>query len=134
MRKIIMVSGAALLLFGYFNSSDTESVNNAKLGKEVFDKNCASCHGVAASGLTKNWKQTLPNGKFPAPPLNGTAHAWHHSPKTLMKTVNYGGIKFGGWMPGFEDKLSEEEKQAVLDYIYSLWPDGIKEKYDSRFK
>ena len=37
-------------------------------------------------------------------------------------------------MPAFAKRLSKDEKQAVLDYIYSLWPKEIQEKYDERFK
>ena len=40
----------------------------------------------------------------------------------------------GGQMPGFEGRLNEEEKQALIDYIYSLWPSEIQSKYDERFK
>jgi mono/diheme cytochrome c family protein len=40
----------------------------------------------------------------------------------------------GGQMPGFEERLTEEEKQTLIDYIYSLWPQEIQEKYDQRFK
>ena len=40
----------------------------------------------------------------------------------------------GGQMPGFEERLSEQEKLALLDYIYSLWPGEIQTKYDKRFK
>ena len=40
----------------------------------------------------------------------------------------------GGMMPGFEQRLSEEEKLALIDYIYSLWPSEIQSKYDKRFK
>jgi mono/diheme cytochrome c family protein len=37
-------------------------------------------------------------------------------------------------MPGFKDQLSEEEKQAALDYIHDLWPEDTQKKYDKRFK
>ncbi len=84
--------------------------------------------------MTKDWKAKQADGKFPAPPVNGTAHAWHHSPDTLMNTINNGGVKLGGWMPGFKDKLSEAEKQAVLKYVHDLWPQEIQTKYDARFK
>ncbi|BAS67367.1 c-type cytochrome [Bathymodiolus septemdierum thioautotrophic gill symbiont] len=133
MKKKIAIVSSVLFLAGCFDSGDAEAKNVA-LGKVVFDKNCASCHGKAAVGLTKNWKQVLPNGKYPAPPLNGSAHAWHHSPKLLLSTINNGGAKLGGWMPGFKGKLSEDEKQAILDYLHSLWPKDIQQKYDARFK
>jgi mono/diheme cytochrome c family protein len=40
----------------------------------------------------------------------------------------------GGQMPAFEKRLTEEEKKALIDYMYSLWPKEIQEKYDERFK
>ena len=51
-----------------------------------------------------------------------------------MTTINDGGAKLGGWMPSFKDQLNEAEKQGLLDYIHSLWPNEIQQKYDSRFK
>ncbi len=135
MTKIILVI-SILFLTGCFDDDDNQKTaqNSIQLGKEVFDKNCISCHGKAARGTVKNWKQMLPNGKYPAPPLNGTAHAWHHSPQLLLNTLNNGGVRLGGWMPGFKNKLTETEKQAVIDYIYSLWPKEIQQKYEKRFK
>jgi len=92
-------------------------------GKQVFKENCASCHGDKGQGLVKDWKKSDVNGKFPAPPLNGTAHAWHHSKELLLRTVNKGGIPLGGTMPAFKDKLNDKQKEAVLAYVMSLWPD-----------
>jgi mono/diheme cytochrome c family protein len=132
--KFLAILAATLMLSGCFNDDDTsKQVDNSQLGKATFEKNCLSCHGKEAQGLVKNWKQRDANGNFPAPPLNGSAHAWHHSPAALMNTINNGGIKIGGWMPAFKDQLSADEKQAVLDYIHDLWPDNIQQKYDSKF-
>ncbi len=47
-------------------------------GHIVFGKSGAECHGKNAQG-TFNWKQILPDGSYPLPPLNGSAHTWHHS-------------------------------------------------------
>ena len=74
------------------------------------------------------------NGNYPPPPLNGTAHTWHHSPEQLLYTINKGGTEMGGQMPAFEKRLTEEEKKALIDYMYSLWPKEIQVKYDDRFK
>ena len=135
MKKIIILS-SALFLTGCFSSDDAQSsaADSVQIGKNTFEKNCIVCHGESAQGLVKDWKKRLPDGKFPAPPLNGSAHAWHHSPKALLSTINDGGVKLGGWMPGFKDQLNNDEKQALLDYIYSLWPKEIQQRYDSRFK
>ena len=40
----------------------------------------------------------------------------------------------GGQMPGFSELLNKEEKQALLEYIYSLWPSEIQKKYNETFK
>ena len=134
-RRIIIVS-IALFLTGCFDNSEAKTINqdSIKLGKSTFEENCMSCHGKNAAGITKNWQKKLANGKYPAPPLNGTAHAWHHSPKQLLMTINNGGKKLGGWMPGFKDKLTSDEKQGLLDFMYSLWPNNIKKIYDEKFK
>ena len=92
-------------------------------GKNVFKNNCAECHGDKGQGLVENWREAQPDGKFPAPPLNGSAHAWHHSKALLLNTVTNGGIAVGGSMPAFKDKLSDKEKEAVIAFVTSLWPD-----------
>lgn len=84
----------SVLLSGCFNS-DIQADPKIQLGKTTFENNCATCHGKAAQGVVKDWKKRLPNGMFPAPPLNGTAHTWHHSPKMLLNTINNGGAQFG---------------------------------------
>ena len=104
------------------------------LGEKIYNKNCLSCHGPKGQGLAKDWKVKDENGNYPAPPLNGTAHTWHHSPEQLLYTINKGGVEMGGQMPAFEKRLTEEEKKALIEYMYSLWPKEIQEKYDDRFK
>lgn len=132
--KIIAIVFPLFFLTACFDQADSSLAQSVQLGQATFEKNCVTCHGVEAQGITKDWKQKMPNGKYPAPPLNGTAHTWHHSPQTLLMTINNGGVALGGWMPGFKEKLDQAEKQALLDYIYSLWPESIKQKYDQRFK
>ncbi|MDB2590680.1 c-type cytochrome [Candidatus Thioglobus sp.] len=135
MKKLIILT-SALFLTGCFDNGDVQAKveDSVQLGKATFEKNCASCHGKDGEGIVKDWKKRQADGNYPAPPVNGSAHAWHHSPKTLLSTINNGGAKLGGRMPAFKDKLSEEEKLATLDYIHSLWPEEIQKKYDSRFK
>ena len=103
-------------------------------GRKVFKENCAVCHGENAQGLAQDWKKQLPNGTYPAPPLNGTAHAWHHSKDALLRTINMGGIPLGGTMPSFKDKLSDKDKEAALAFISSLWSDEIYKAWSSRNK
>jgi mono/diheme cytochrome c family protein len=129
MGKIIVLLVAGLA-FGSANSSVDKEIS----GKSVFKNNCAACHGNNGIGIVSDWKKRLPDGSFPPPPLNGTAHSWHHSPKQLMSVINGGGVMYGGKMPGFKRILKEEEKDAVLKYIQSLWPQNIQERYNRNFK
>ena len=94
-------------------------------GQAIFEKNCQACHGQYARGESKDWQSARDDGTFPAPPLNGTAHSWHHSSKALLGTIDRGGVPLGGRMPPFKSVLSEEEKLAVLAYIQSRWPDEV---------
>ncbi len=94
-------------------------------GRKLFTEHCASCHGANAQGLAADWKKPLPDGTYPPPPLNGTAHAWHHPLDALKRQIRIGGKPVGGVMPPFGDKLSDVDMDAVIAYIQSLWPDRI---------
>ncbi|MDX1513549.1 MAG: cytochrome c [Gammaproteobacteria bacterium] len=94
-------------------------------GAVLFQANCAGCHGDRAQGLAADWKQRGADGAFPPPPLNGTAHAWHHPRSVLVRSIKTGGIPLGGKMPGFEGRLGDEEILAVIAYFQSFWSDEI---------
>lgn len=68
-------------------------------GNDVFDKNCAGCHGPAGAGAT-------------APALNTEA-------RTQAEVVDI--TKKGkGTMPGYAKVLSDNEIQAVAQYVAGL--------------
>jgi mono/diheme cytochrome c family protein len=92
-------------------------------GEVVYSTHCAVCHGDRAQGLVADWQRRLPDGFYPPPPLNGTAHAWHHSLPLLIEIVQKGGVLYDGKMPGFERQLSEEEQIASIVWFQSLWSD-----------
>jgi mono/diheme cytochrome c family protein len=124
--KALLLLVATLVLTACDNAPDAQAQNQqVATGKQVFQDNCQSCHGVNARGAVKDWQKKGVDGKFPAPPLDGSAHAWHHNMKALMGTVNRGGIPLGGTMPAFKDTLTEDQKIAVLVYVQSLWPEEI---------
>ena len=102
-------------------------------GTDLFTQNCAACHGQNAEATT-NWKQIDANGNYPPPPLNGTAHAWHHSKDLLQRTIIEGGAKIGGVMPGFKGRLSDTEIDAVISYFQSKWPDQVYSNWAKRNK
>ena len=79
-------------------------------------------------------EKTLDDGSYPPPPLNGTAHAWHHSIEVLLTVINQGGIPNGGKMPAFKNKLSQDQKIAVVAYFQSFWPEDIYNKWEASQK
>ena len=94
------------------------------LGMQVFTENCALCHGESAQGA-KNWHQRNADGSFPAPPLNGTGHAWHHSLDVLYDVIANGSQPGQGNISAWKDKLSKEQINAVIMWFQSLWPDQV---------
>ncbi|MGK7369235.1 MAG: c-type cytochrome [Candidatus Halalkalibacterium sp. M3_1C_030] len=119
------------------NQTDPETViegrwftkQQHKLGKTVYSENCARCHGQYGQSIVDNWKRPNPDGTFPPPPLNGSAHTWHHPFEVLMRTINDGGAPVGGTMPAFGDSLTNEEKIAVIAYFQSLWDNKTYERW-----
>ena len=101
------------------------SAEQVAAGKAVFTDHCQVCHGENGVGETKQWQSVREDGTFPAPPLNGSAHTWHHNAKVLLGTIDRGGIPLGGRMPAFKTVLSDEQKTSVLAYIQSLWSEEI---------
>ena len=91
----------SMLCLVNWNASATERWFNQAVvdyGAGLFQQNCAVCHGANAEG-TSDWKKTDANGNYPPPPLDGSAHAWHHSIPQLVRSIKEGGIKLGGVMP-----------------------------------
>lgn len=92
-------------------------------GHALYIKNCSQCHGGQAQG-TKEWRQPDADGKYPPPPLNGTAHAWHHPTEVLMEVMKDGTLPDGN-MPAWEGKLTDEELLSVIAWFQSLWSEEI---------
>ena len=101
-------------------------------GKKLYQKNCAECHGKNAEGA-QNWQKPDAEDKYPAPPLNGTAHSWHHSEKSLTNTIKNGTAKLGGNMPAWKGKLSDGEISLILTWIKAQWPDELYSAWYNRF-
>jgi S-disulfanyl-L-cysteine oxidoreductase SoxD len=107
--------------------ADPANAQQVAAGKRVYDAQCASCHGAGLEGQP-NWRQRLPNGKFPAPPHDASGHTWHHSDALLFDMVKRGVEPhappgYQSDMPAFGSRLSDGDIAAVLAYIKSTWPD-----------
>ncbi|WP_072659985.1 c-type cytochrome [Mariprofundus micogutta] len=120
---ILLLLGLAACEKENNNATRWYSQKQVIIGAKVFSNQCATCHGDQAEGAVDNWKVRLEDGSYPAPPLNGSGHAWHHSLPLLLQVVQQGGALFDGKMPGFGNKLNEAEQYAVIAWFQSLWGD-----------
>jgi mono/diheme cytochrome c family protein len=106
---------------GISRSSDFAQVSR---GAKLYQMNCAECHGSQGQGAP-NWRQRDADGMFPAPPLNGTGHAWHHPQRMLHHVIANGSPGGQGNMPAWGDQLSAEEIEAIIAWFQSKWPDQV---------
>jgi len=96
-------------------------------GMVIYARECATCHGANLEGLP-DWKQSLPDGSLPPPPHDSSGHTWHHPDSLLLAIIAEGGDPaYNSKMPAFRDKLTEEERRAVLEFIKSTWGENERE-------
>ena len=133
---IIIFSLISLTIFSYKASAKSQNIDIFK-GMELYTSNCASCHMGNLSG-NPDWKFGVDDdGQRLPPPLNGTAHTWHHSPEQLFQIIRYGYKKFDPNYKGKmleNDNLSEDDVWSILEYIKSVWTKEIRDKYNNHFK
>ena len=142
--KIVWLAGAAVLtivagIWAWPSPSggpakiDIENAAHVAYGNTLYAQQCASCHGRNLEGQTPNWRQRLPDGSIPAPPHDASGHTWHHPDQMLFEVTKFGRAKQGitSNMPGFQNVLSDRQIWAVLSYIKSTWPAGVRRRHDS---
>ena len=116
--------------------SGSTGVPRVAEGKVLFGQHCAVCHAPGARGQ----HPALPmggmsdSGTYIAPALNGTGHAWHHSPGALFRVIKTGSPAADSPMRAFQDRLNDADIRAVLDYIFSLWPAPLRARYEEMMK
>lgn len=94
-------------------------------GEAVYNANCAVCHGPRGIGLPGDWRKTGPDGRYPPPPLDDSAHAWHHPTEVLRRVIQTGSPPGMGNMPAWKGKLTERQIDDVVVYIKSLWSEAV---------
>ncbi len=95
------------------------SQTQVQAGQQLFSTHCAACHGSKAEGAA-DWVKPDAQGFYPPPPLNGSAHAWHHPYPQLLNTILDG---TQGKMPAWKTVLTEEQVSQTIAYFQSYWPD-----------
>ena len=94
-----------------------ESSLLVSLGKPIYDRECASCHGAAGLGMPPHY-----------PPLAGNQSIQMVSAVNAIRMVLNGGYPPGTagnpmpyGMPPFAHRLSDDEVAAVVTYIRTSW-------------
>ena len=104
-------------------------------GQKVYAQHCAACHGAKLEGQPR-WRERDASGRLPAPPHDASGHTWHHPDDVLFRITKFGVAKAANLkdhpsnMPAYEGVLSDAEIVAVLSWIKSTWPAGIREKQE----
>ena len=87
------------------------------LGKPIYDRECASCHGAVGLGMPPHY-----------PPLAGNQSIQMGSAVNAIRMVLNGGYPPGTagnpmpyGMPPFAHRLSDDEVAAVVTYIRTSW-------------
>ncbi len=88
-----------------------------RLGKSIYDTECASCHGAVGRGMPPDY-----------PPLAGNQSIQMESAVNPIRMVLNGGFPPGTignprpfGMPPFAQRLSDDEVAAVVTYIRLSW-------------
>ncbi len=130
---VALLSVSAIIYFGDFENSRGEvDPQRVARGQEVYGVYCAACHGANLEGQD-NWQQRGADGLLPAPPHDETGHTWHHPDQQLFEIIKLGtaalvGGNYETTMVGFEDQLSDEDIDAVIDFIKSRWPEEVRRR------
>ena len=78
-------------------------------GATIYADTCASCHGAAGEGFAR--------ADVPAPPLDGSAHSWHHPDDQIIGLIRRGGTL----MPAVGAAWTDGEIDAVVTFVKSRW-------------
>jgi mono/diheme cytochrome c family protein len=134
---LILVVGGIVTWSLMPKGSRADPANPAQvtLGRSIYVEHCATCHGASLEGQP-NWRETKPDGRFPAPPHDASGHTWHHPQDMLFGITKHGIAAYApkdyqSDMPAFEGILTDDEIWAVLAFIASSWPPDIQARWSA---
>lgn len=98
----------------YRKSSVPFDASSISYGAELYSEYCVECHGYQGKGngiKAKTLTTVLPD-------LLTEPHTKEHTPGDFYHWISFG-MKDTD-MPGYDDKLSEEERWDLVNYVYAL--------------
>ena len=99
---------------------DRETPKLIAAARKTYEQYCQSCHGKNGVGERPKDMYAQDSYGFVAPPLDNSAHGWHHTDDGLAYTILNGSSRNPRMLP-FKDMISEEDARNVVAYIKSLW-------------
>ncbi len=105
------------------------SVESLTRGAALYREHCLQCHGPEGEGHP-DW-QSPSDGTFTAaPPLNGTGNDWKRPKRDMVAIIKNGAARNGvPAMPGYKERLNEQEIEAVITWFQVLWPPDVYDRW-----
>ena len=92
-----------------------------------------ACRAAKGAKLERQlcWWEPGADGLLPAPPHDATGHSWQHSDAMLVRLVAEGPAVLAApgcrsAMPAYPGRLPPSDIAAVVAYIKSAWPPGVR--------
>ena len=104
----VMTVVVAVIAFVCAVAITAVSACDASIGKQLYEKNCAACHGKDGKGI------------MPKMPDFSMGERMDRSDKHLLASIS-GGVK-GTAMPAWKGKLNDVDMSNVLCYVKSIGP------------
>jgi cytochrome c oxidase cbb3-type subunit 3 len=113
-----LIKGAAVLATGLWLLSSGARAAHAQDAKQLYEKNCNSCHGPSGKGDGPAGKMLKPPAADLATALKGKADA------EIAKFIKEGGKALGksALMPAFGSKLKDDQIQGIVEYMKGFTP------------
>ncbi len=105
-----------------FEGQDYATSERVTAGRNLYEENCAACHGEKGVGeISENGSKVDENGLPLAPAMNDSAHAWHHHDEQLIGTILNGSPRNERMLPWKEHGVTRKDAESLVAYIKSLW-------------
>jgi mono/diheme cytochrome c family protein len=118
----LFMANGLLVACGTPPIASTPTPDPVMQGREVFLRVCAECHGQNGEGYAN---------ELAAPALDHSEHAWHHPDQQIRGWIVNGKLGLNAAMPALGDQLTNEEIEAVIVYLHTLWtPEQLEIQQD----
>ncbi len=102
------------------------SLESVMRGARLYQEHCAQCHGPEAEGHP-DWQNPQVTA---APPLNGTGNEWKRKKSEFVTIVKNGMTRNNEpVMPGWGDRLSNQEIEDIVSWFQALWPIDVYDRW-----